>query len=191
MVSRSTDAESAEPNSSPSMPPNESEGYWTKPITITRGRLLGMVLVALLVGSAGLALAFAGYKQLRDDQVQSLARENERDRVEAIRRQYEGDLRLYDKKQSDYFICNTNAQNRVDGRANFRDYETAKAHDFHDLLIQTAPGSQTVEVLADQDLTNRLALLDDKEPPLDLAIEQAICPMPGPEPVKPPEITDS
>lgn len=149
---------------------------------------MASVLLAVAVLAVSGVLIFLGYKGLRDDQAQALRRELDSKTIDSIQRSYDADLRLYDKKVSDYNTCLTNAQSRVDGRLNFRAYETAQAHGFHDLLITFFPDSDLAARLADQDLTERLQRLDENEPALELDREEAKCVKPGPEPDKPKEL---
>ena len=153
-----------------------------------RGINLLTILVGVLVAAVCGTLLLSGYKGIRDAQASAIADKAEGIRVEGVRRGYDADVRLHDKKVSDYNTCVSAAKARVQTRSDIRDVLFDYANGLGDAIAQVFPGVDQGAQLASVFAEARIANVNAKYPALTEESQIALCPTPGPEPPMPPEL---
>ncbi len=158
--------------------------------TLLRPR--GINLLTMMVGTVVLAvcgvLLYEGYKGVRDAQAAAVASKVEDSRIEGIRHDYESDVRLHDKKVSDYNTCVASARTRVQTRSDIRDILFDYANGLGDAIAQVFPGVPEGADLAEVFAKARIANVNARLPALTEESQVAMCVSPGPDPVVPPEL---
>jgi len=149
--------------------------------------LLSAIIAAIVLGVCGVLL-FYGYKSLRDGQNAAIKREADKGRIETLQRSYDTDVRLWDKKNQDYHACLDFAVTRVEGRSALRDTLFHLIDGFVVSLKTVLPDNPLADQFADIFTQDQHEYIDENYSPLNLESLQATCTVPGPEPLKPPEL---
>lgn len=175
-----------------SLGPNGSSSKRGPGFADTLLRPRGTNLLSAIIGVAVLAvcgvLLYIGYSGLRDDQAASIKREAEKTRVEGIQHAYDADVRLFEKKESDYSSCLSNAVTRVDGRDDLRGTLFDFADGVRTTLEDIFPGDAKAAAFGLLFAKDRHQYINDHYPALGLKVVQGECTKPGDPPPVPPEL---